>query len=142
MTELVTTPEIEAKAAKLRLGRRIVSARDSSGLSSRALAERLVNRLQSHLEQGSGQWHRAVVTMQRNLRRYENGHNSPRAELLLAIAEETKTDPQHFASEGDDEETAALRQRARELIAPFQRPDGRRAPGRVPGPRGRTNGRG
>lgn len=104
-------------APKKELGRRIVKARERAGLNQRQLAERLVGRFSPALQRGGGQYQRAVVSMQRSLRRYENGHNEPRGELLMAIATETDTDPRHFTENADeDEEESVLRRVAGELV--------------------------
>lgn len=112
--------KVEATVAdtKKRLGRRIVTAREKAGLNQRQLAERLVAR-RGGAKPDTGAWHRDVVTMQRNLRRYENGHNSPRGDLLMEIAEETGTDAHHFTSASDDEEEdaeSAMRRIAASLV--------------------------
>lgn len=109
----------EIAAAKKRLGRRIIQAREHAGLNQRQLAERLVEKL-SKSDRGSGEFQRDVVSMQRNLRRYENGHNVPRGDLLMLIAAETETDAAHFTSENgngeDDDESSSLRRIAAELV--------------------------
>lgn len=99
------------------LGKRIVRARARAEISQRELAERLVNRLIKSAP-STGAWHRDVVSMQRSLRRYENGHNEPRGEMLMAIAAETDADARDFTSGDDDdeEEDEPLRRIASQLV--------------------------
>lgn len=130
---------IEVQEAKLRTGRRIVSAREHAGFSQRDLAERLVKRRGKHAP-GTDDFQKAVTSMLRTLRRHENGHNMPRGDLLMAIAAETGVEPSHFTTE-DATENRELRQLAKEMIAPFQRRDGGRPARRVPAAR-RGEGRG
>lgn len=133
------TAALEAQEDRLRLGLRVVEAREKADLSQRDLAARLVRRRGRHGDE-TASFEKAVSSMQRTLRRTENGHNTPRGELLLAIADETGVGPEHFISERP-EENDELRRRAKEMIAPFQRRDGRRAFGRVSAS-GRTKGSG
>lgn len=86
-----------------RRGDRFKRAREGSGLSQRQLARRLA---QNHLKlaQGTEDYQRGVESLQRNLRRYEKGQNTPRGNLLVAIARELDTDPGALVD--DDEEEA------------------------------------
>lgn len=102
--------------AKKRLGRKIIRAREAAGLNQRELAERLVGKL-SREDAGSAKWHRDVASMQRNLRRYENGHNVPRGVLLMLIAAETETEASHFTSSDDDDEEDDPEVRLRRVVS-------------------------
>lgn len=108
---------VAADRDRKRIGRRIVEAREAAGMNQRELAERLVRRRKNGIAEASGEWHRCVVSMQRNLRRHENGHNSPRADVLIAIADETGTDLAHFAGDDDEDDSEqAMRRIAADLV--------------------------
>lgn len=136
LSAVVEAAALEAQQERLRLGRRVVEAREAAGMSARDLAVRLVRRRGKH-DPGSAAFEKAVASMLRTLRRTENGHNTPRGDLLLAIAEETGIDSGHFTSEkpGENDE---LRRRARELVSPFPRSNGRRPARGVSAGRGKS----
>lgn len=74
----------------------------------------------------------------RQILRWEGGQNEPRTLFVEVLAEATGAPFESFFGEGNG--GTALHGKARELIAPFQRRDGRRAFGRVPGARRRKAG--
>jgi transcriptional regulator with XRE-family HTH domain len=118
-------PDATLVERRKRRGAKLRTARESAGLSARQLARRLAKG-----EPGTDEFQKEVERIQRNLRRYENGHNTPSGEILLAILRELDMDASSF---GDDEEQEdALEQHAREVVAPFQRRDGGSASSGVP----------
>jgi transcriptional regulator with XRE-family HTH domain len=78
------------KASASRIGVKIRAARTEAGLSQEALAGR-------------------INTSRRNILRWENGHNTPRAQHIVAIGRETGKDAAYFLGDEDEEEAALAR---------------------------------
>lgn len=105
-----------------RRGARLKQLREEKQLSARQVARRMAKS-----EPGSDEYLGEIDKIQRTLRRCENGHNTPRGDFLVGLLQALDAE----ASDLEDDENAVLRDRAKEVVAPFQRGDGRGASGRV-----------
>jgi transcriptional regulator with XRE-family HTH domain len=75
------------QATANRIGQRIKNAREQAGFSQERLAVQ-------------------IRTSRRNVLRWEGGHNTPRAEHIMAIARETGKSVEFFLGDEDEEEAA------------------------------------
>jgi transcriptional regulator with XRE-family HTH domain len=113
--------------AESTVGKRIRESRKRAGLSQDRLAA-------------------AIGTTRQVIIRWEHDRHLPNASSRRKLAETLGQDEALFVDvyprSNDSDDQTAMRERARELIAPFQRANGRRAAGRVPSARRRKKGRG
>lgn len=107
-----------------RRGARLKQLREEKGLSARQVARRMAKS-----EPGSEDYLGEIDRIQRTLRRCENGHNTPRGEFLVELLQALGAE----AADLEDDENGHLRERAKEVVAPFQRRDGRGSSGGMPG---------
>jgi transcriptional regulator with XRE-family HTH domain len=122
---LARMPGSTLLAERQRRGAKLKQLREAKGLSARQVARAIATS-----EPGSDEYLGEIDRIQRTLRRCENGHNTPRGDFLLALLSALDADPASLEEEALEQ--AALTQRAKEVVAPFQRTDGGRPAGRVP----------